>query len=390
MPETRHYYLGPWIWQESPEESFWRAPDGALGLVDLRPIAPTSESGFFTTAERLADETGYLYLGGGHLSTLAMSPAMIAEWRARLQITDTIQPCTLLDLLWDTLTIHSDPDGDGRALPLMPTHRGVLELHLGGHSLVKSAKWDGKDTPHWDKVLRVLKRSGDEIKKRDKALHGKWLSAMAAKFRVDRKEIDPKGKPEKPATAISDDFNRANGAIGNSAEGWSWAADTGTWNIVSNRARVTETTGSVLSWYCRANTNLSSDDHYAQVDIILGSSTTGMGSVVRHAAAANTKYYTYNRLVDHAYGKLVEGTSTAFYLNSTEGLGNITSKLQADGSTITWYVGGELYKQTTDTAITGNLQCGLTGKNSGNADNFTAEDLLAATGLVSKMQQMGA
>ncbi len=388
MTMARHYYLGKWIWESGADGEFWRAPTGTVGLVDLRPLSPTSESGFFACEERLGDETGYQYLGSD-LYGENLSAALISEWKARLQIGDAIAPCTLLDLLWDTLTIYSDPDGAVRTLPLMPTHRGILELHLGGHSLVKSARWAGEKTLHWDKVQKVLRRTFKELGRidkidkkdqKDQKHRLKWLGAMSEKYRVDSDSLIPEGmekeKPEKPATKLTDNFNRVDQTnLGESAEGWSWDTTGSRTDIVNNQAKVNV---AAAHTYRQAQSNLSSDDNYSRITIVnIGSAYTG--ALARFNGS--TGYFgffntTYNRVY-----KVVSGTQTLLAESSRSRTTPFVVFFKADGSSI--YGKDETYNDeisATDSSIASGLRGGFYCRLL-NAifDDFECGDLLASS-----------
>ncbi len=386
MTMARHYYLGKWIWESGADGEFWRAPTGTVGLVDLRPLESVAEHGFFATTERLGDESGYLYLGSD-LDGERLSSAKVSDWRARLQIADKLEPNTVLGLLWDTLTIHSDPDGAVRARPLLPTHNGMLELHLGGHSLVKSERWRGELTPHFDKVQKVLHGVYLEIAqadriggKQDDKQRLKWLGAMSEKYRVDSDSLIPKGmekeKPEKPATKLTDNFNRVDQTnLGESAEGWSWDTTGSRTDIVNNQAKVNV---AVAHTYRQAQSNLSSDDNYSRITIVnIGSAYTG--ALARFNGS--TGYFgffhtTYNRVY-----KVVSGTQTLLAESSRSRTTPFVVFFKADGSSI--YGKDETYNDeisATDSSIASGLRGGFYCR-SLNAifDDFECGDLLASS-----------
>src|SRR5690606_29965122 len=66
-------------------------------------------------------------------------------------------------------------------------------------------------------------------------------------------------------TVVSDDFNRSDGSLGSSSEGWSWAEVAGSWSIASNVATQSTTASAGAA---RAEFDLSSDDHESSVDIV--------------------------------------------------------------------------------------------------------------------------
>jgi hypothetical protein len=296
-----------------------------------------------------------------------------------------------MDVLWETLTLQADPTGEVRALPIVPTHRGMLELHLAGHSLLRAQRMT-REHPAFQTLCRALQGNYGKIHNKGKGAKtaAKWLEVQRRKLGLTASQamdllIPPglaKQPPRRPTTTIQDDFNREDdyGALSASAEGWPWSEQTG-FGIVGEAA--TFITGAAMG---RAETDLSSDDHYAQVDIV---TMPSIGLIVRattdNVFDGTNSYYSY-----------VAGTSptnpTRLYKtvnNSTlaiDGGGGVggasidagkTLRLQCDGSTLTGYVDGQQSIQITDTAVTGNLRCGLRGIVSGSqVDNFVAADLV--------------
>ena len=406
---ARFYYLGPWIAPDAEIDS-WHAPEGTVGLIDLRPVVPSTTHGFFATDVPL-NNSDYEPFGdaqGTRLEGLTMSPQQRSKWASMLGIADTIQPGTLLDVLWDTLTIHSDPDGVSHAKPIMPTSQGVLELHLGGHSLVKSARMPKNplDTPHWAKMQRVLQNdyleaeaTADKGKTQKERDHNrKWLGFMARKYGLTYQAatdlLIPSGRPKvapmKPETSISDDFNRANAdPISNAAAGWSWTEVSGTsWTVLSNTCRFVSQSSTIRT--ARAETDLSGADHYAQLVVTAmpyDDAETRQGPCTRFSSSAETCYA-------GALALAAAGSKNVFLYSISAGtatqIGNAayswsngdTVKQESNGSTITLYVNGASQSSVTDTAISAGTRTGMYVRYvfNANMDDFAAEDLGAATG----------
>lgn len=160
----RYYYLGPWQWDAV--ESAWEAPAGTVGLVDLSPTARKEDIngglGFFSSDVPLDPSMYYAYFGTD--LNAVMDQDAIDRWAAETGTNPQAGSYTLLDLFWDSLTIWADPDGATFCPPLTPTHLGQLELHLGGHSLIRSRAWKGVDDPSWPKVKAMLRRSYRELR----------------------------------------------------------------------------------------------------------------------------------------------------------------------------------------------------------------------------------
>lgn len=416
MPD-KHYYLGPWRWVTEEGGEGFAPPEGVVGLVDLASLPQQSVGGsdrplgFFATADAISLPSEYTLLGTGDLRELPSSGKMadacesLAGYRP--------QGDTLLAFLWDLLTAGTDPLGDDRCKPLIPTHRSVLELHLGGHSLVQAETFRWGVHPHTNRVQAVLQadfarlhkefhdaadairgRNPDRAKRyEDQPL--KVLDALCEKYRLDKRDPDlwrqliPANLrehvegPKPHETVIADTFNRADGALGSSSEGWSWGTVGGTTalQIVSNQASTPTTANGTGER--RADFDLSSDDHFSQAVLVAGGGTNDFAGVicrVFHTSGTRT-YYVAEKNGTNVFNlrKRVSGTSTLLRADTpTQGV-PVTMRVDADGSSVSHYVGGTLLGASTDTAITGFLRCGIQpGFNTSGVqtfDNFEAGDL---------------
>lgn len=375
----RYYYLGPW---QTDADGVYVPPPGTVGLIDLRPtVLQTDTYGFFATELPLVD-LNYEPFGdvlGTLLDALTLTATQRSRWASMLGLPSVAGP-TLLDVLWETLTTAADPDGETRAKPILPTHRGVLELHLGGHSLVRSRRFTGPDDPTWPAIQRVLQ---NDYRRTPEPVRGKVLANWMAKYRnADVRAFIPAGlpviEPVKPTTTITDDFDRADGALGSSAGGWAWGDVDGPFAIVSNVAQ-SPTEGGALTKNCeRAEIDLSSDDHESQVVAFSVTTLAGVGASARIDSAANTRYGVAMRSNVWVIDKWVAGASTnlANAATPTATTGTVI-KAEANGSSISLYKDGVAVSTVTDTSIAGNLRAGICGKDGGKLNDFSAADLLA-------------
>ena len=423
---SRYYYIGSWILQSDAElGDYWRSPDHTVGLVDLR--GTSGGVGFFALDQVMADATGYAYFGDSLNAT--MTPQQVADWAAQTGVSVPAGTYTLLDLLWYTLTDWASPEWDTHAPPIMPTHAGLLELHLGGHSLVRSRAFKGADDPAWphiqERVQRDMRSAWDQGQADSESLRTagvgrgiyqrivayraanggtvaqartalraevvshprKVLGALVRKYGVDWQELVPTdlravmGGPETPTTTYADDFNRA-------SLGADWTAVDGVFTIASNEFRGPTIAASGFPGSARYEHDLSSADHYAQVDFVWAEATGAIAcGAVRFSAAAETFYYGFIRASGSLrnLAKCVTGTATNL-ASDASGFGPPHSavRVTADGSTISFSVNGVTVHSITDTSITGNLRTGIVTHNAitseSTCDNFSAADLLAATG----------
>lgn len=395
------YYLGPWVKELLPS-IHWRAPTGVVGSIDLRsiPAHSTAGIGFFTTPDAITLDIDYLDIGQGDLRLLTVPVFQRIAIATALGLVSVTGP-TLMDCLWDILTLRADPTGATRVRPLMPTIQGNLEIHLGGHSQVASRGFN-LGMPEAANVIAVIQEDYRRIraealngKTPDPEIHRRVLDALGEKFRVDNPEgiFIPADLPKETRlphrTTITDNFTRADSTtLGASSEGWSWTELEGNIDIVTNRAAA-QTTGTFDT--ARADSDLSSADHYSQA-ICRFNGGGYPGVMMRKDSSATLTYYSA-RLVntlDKVLAKYVSGTETTLGTNHAAHAVNtdFTVKGTANGSTITFdRDGGTETESVTDTAITGNLRCGIGGflgiGSTQLNDDFVAADLAAGGSAIS-------
>ena len=146
--QPAYYYLAPWEWVTEGGLSFWQAPqaDKLLGSVDLRPLPAHGRSGgvpegygFFSYNQQVVIPDS-IYLGDSLDATV--SPLVKAQIRRDLNITGPIQSSTVRDILWDILTIHSDPTGQTGPKPLRGSLRSPVKLYLGSDGVIKQESFN--------------------------------------------------------------------------------------------------------------------------------------------------------------------------------------------------------------------------------------------------------
>lgn len=366
---TNYLYLAQWEWfTESDGNSYWRCPGGdCLGLVDLRSIPQMSKAG--------GVPEGYGFFVYDKPKTIKNSILLGNDLNA------VYNGKTILDFLWDKLTLEADPTGLTAMKPLMPNRNLDMELYLGGYSLVKSEKFDQSKHPL---VLEVVKNDYRRMRQEDidrgSDNYKRVLDAWQDKYKIDYRNFIPKDLPDegklKHQTTITDNFNRANAtALGASSEGWSWVEILGNIDITSNQADAVGGTGNTDY----ANFALSSDDHYAQANV-WSSGTSDTDIAFRLENVSQYDHYVANDSNDNnrwELWKAIDAVNTSLGY-STTGWTTQAGRLikgQADGSTITFDSDGVTKVSATDTAITGFLYTGISGYGSaGLYDNFEAGD----------------
>lgn len=373
-----HYELTPWQWMTVPMPH-WGLPASAVGRVDLRPLPAQAVAGGtpsgFCFAASMQPLGGIQVVRSLHMVEENTTSLMQDAWQAAM--TYRPQGAKLVDLLWDQLTNGSDPEGLDGPKPLMPGVDLQLKLFVGGHSLVKSERFRFGIHPHTARVRDLLRR---QFESQWEATNGhdhcrRCLDFTCEKYRVDdwREFVPQRLRAHVPGrlphqTTISDNFNRADqSGLGTASGGFSWAHVVDTMNILSNEAR---TPGWGATRISRAEADLSSDDHYAQITIVSGA----WGVNTRFASGADTSYNGTYGTGYNALRKRIAGVDTE--LDHGSSVTPTTIKVESDGSSQTMYFDGVSEASGTDTAITGNLRTGImAGSFDTSADNFEAADL---------------
>lgn len=393
---ARYYYLGPWVW--APEfGGAWRAPEGAVGAVDLRSLpqqtaqATPQGFGFFATDRPLG--TDYAPFGTQLDAVLTADEAR--RWRSMLGL-KALGGATLLDALWETLTDQSDPEGAAGPLPLDCTTTGDLELHLGGHSLVRSQRLVASPSnEHWKRLRKMRQEAYRQLRRevlegrRAANLHRRQMTLWCRKYGVDYHELlggEPDEAPLKPETTLTESFDKADSdTLGPDL---TWAEVAGDWDVVNQAAEYQG--ASTAQAAARAEHDLSSSDHSAQASVAAcgsGAEFTGAGAAIRFSASAQTYYMSRLQQSNDTLQiyKMVAGTVSALGAAAAVTIllpANV--RLRASGSSITQSYKGDDKTTVTDTAIPGNTRGGLNGYRSDAGhgkpalDSFVASDLATA------------
>lgn len=191
-------------------------------------------------------------------------------------------------------------------------------------------------------------------------------------------------------TTITESFNTSDGdTLGPDL---TWTEVDGDWDIVSNAAELISNFGDV-DRCARAEHDLASADHYAQVSILQSVLGSDAGVCVRFASAAETFYagawYGTPFAGTYTIWKVVAGTRTSLATLSEAATLPFTIRLEVedDGSgnaDLTLYKDGVSKVTYTDSSspIAGNTRCGIygydptgSGTSSPRLDAFEAGDL---------------
>ena len=444
---ARNYYIGPWRWVDDPEMGeYWDAPPGTVGRIDLRPFAACAQAGgthpqnygLFVTEKPLLDAKYTL------LATdldAALKPDILTAVQAKLK-TAALKAKTVRELLVELLTTHADPDQIDRVACVVPKQNGMMEIWLCNERIWQRP-FSGETDSAWPNIQKVVQKVYRETRawalaeaaiirsftmeppeepypappgamyealrqrmiadakgeaeafnalveaaaQQAESLHRKRLTDWQGKLGIrDSTKFIPDDLPqdELPApkeTSYTDDFNRSNEELGDSAN---WTEVAGDWEVISNEVGI----GASGHYQARFEQDLSSDDHYAQIDITTWGGSSGTGAhidpVARFAAALWTGYSAITRRSDNEINvyKIVSGSYTTLTATGITFSLPDTIKIEADGSSIKSYFNGVEKSDDTDATITGNTRTGLWGNGHGDVslgDNFEAADLGGGT-----------
>ena len=284
--------------------------DVGLGSLDLRslpacstPVTPDGY-GLFVLSERVPTAGYYL----GSLLGRTLTSAEKQTIKTVLEVGENIVADTLLEILWELLTLHADPTGQTRSKPLMPAFNGLMELYLGGFSLVKSKLLVPFVSDEWPLVVATLQNDYRRIRQEvlsgqaSPGLHRKVLSAWVAKYGLPWETFVPKGLPLEPPlrfdTTIKEGFTQADSDTLGPDLSWTEFDNTNAdLDVVSNAC---ERSGPAdpTPPKARADTDLSSNDHYSQIVILnpTAGDKTAWETHVRRTSTATLTYYHFDWL----------------------------------------------------------------------------------------------
>lgn len=390
------FWLGPWQWNAVEGDGFWSAPAQALASLDLRSIpdcaARTTPSGFglFVTANGVDLGSDYNNLGTQWDASLTNQQRN--RIASALLLPETPAATTLDALIWEALTIQADPIGDDRAKPIVPTTLRELELWFAGQRVrTKRFRFDDPEaTPVQDLLRRAYRAHRlDSLEGRApanlyKKILGFWVRKFGLSYRWFQPTDVPDEEPLEPETTFSESFNTSNGdTLGPDL---TWTEVDGDWDIVSNAAELISNFGSTAR-SARADSDLSSVDHYADVSLLQADNGTHPGPCARFSSSANTFYAAtwngHNFAGTHTLYKCVTGTLTSLGTSSQAYTLPMQLRCEANGSTIRQLLAVSTEKiSVTDTSITTGTRCGIhgydptgSGTSSPRIDSFSCADL---------------
>lgn len=383
------YWVGPWEWKSGGALQGWHAPAGTQALIDLRSIpncaAQVSPQGFglFVTQNAVNLGSNYENFGTDPVATLPQNA--LNRWASMLAFPRSVAATNLTDLVFETMTVQSDPIGDDRVCPLGVGSDRHFQVNIGANVLRRRFSMDAFAGPLVDQIKRQYRRI------RQSSLDGempadhyrKVLGAWVNKFQVPYRALEPGDLPDEsplaPTTTIAESFTDANGQpLGPDL---TWDIVSGTWQIFTNKAQKTASADTFE--FARADSALSSDDHYAETEITNSGADSSFGyAIARVPNDDAVTFYSVTRDASNCYGeKRVAGTPTTLITAGHTGATPQVIKVQIDGSTLKVYTDDIERGSTTDSGISGNFYCGIADYTSDTRlEYFEAADLAAGGG----------
>lgn len=390
-----YFALSRYVYDGNASPPGWYPSIDAGTGVDLRPLSQQGLAAHGTQGGHGifrcdADPTGQpdtVVLTDDPQSAIEQSRLLAAGTALGL----TLSANRLDDLLFELFTDHADASGVSFARPIIPQANRDLRVALGP-AVDKSRRFDIDDPQFRDKILAVhradLARLKREMPGSDKPRM--VLGGLVKKYRARDHTIffaNPRDAfdPLPPQTTITESFNQGDSST--LGPDLTWAETEGDLSTVSNLVNCVTSTGAGIA---RAESDLSSDDHYGQlVTQSISGAIAAVGVTARHSASVQTFY-----LGDHQDAgatdqqrlyKRVTGSFTLLDITDPATISTPdTLKLICNGTTISLEVnGGAGEGPVTDSAISGNVRCGVRlSRNSGaitaRGDSFEAADLAAA------------
>ncbi len=405
MAETITYYRGPWRWVDDGVWPYWSPPDGCAGSLDLRAHQEMESPGKFDGemsgvglfAIRGVAKIGLEYdlLGSGAAHDVKASRKLRDAIPARRRF--QVQGDDLLSLARSLLMDGSDPTGQEFAKPLIPGADGKIRFHLGPLCRHMELKASSLKATYWSNVRDLIRADFARVfadaksgRLRDPQQHRRVLDATCEKYGMQNwQELVPKSlikdvEGRLPhATTYTDNFNRA--SLG---AGWSTTRLAG----LAINASKELTSGGVGFGAGRYDSDLSSDDHYCQMN---ATARVSVIAISTRLPSSGESAYTYTERGSTSptrrLFKRVGTTDTVIAFDSAAPASlPHTIQSRSDGSTISAREAGVEILTTTDTAITGNLRCGAQfSASSDRGDDWIAEDLAAAPGIIYTQLEKG-
>lgn len=326
------------------------------------------------------------------------APTSLSQHRALETLLDaTLQRDSILKTIRQCMLDHNiyDPAGQHHWKPLrFGSRQHVVECYLGGfgdRGLVLRERVTKSHPAHASTLavyredyarhrrdgtapLATLKRWTGAVMAKLYGQQSDWLASAILPVQHERDGWSL------PATTITESFNQ--GASDTVGPDLSWTELTGDWDTTAGNTLILSTATAAF-FQLRADSDLSSDDHYAQTELSnVTAITSGRpGILIRKDDGATLTFYmsyvSTNNSPDtwHSFKSISASLTQIGTQTVIDGVDDDVLKLDADGTTIERFRNGGSQNSATDSAVSGNFRCGYEGRTQNiEMDNFEASD----------------
>lgn len=380
-------YIGPWQWRNVGGMS-WNPPVEALSSLDLRTNSAIATrttpqgQGLFVTDLAIATP-GYTQIATDPNETLNTSRRNTI--RNALGLPSAISSTRLVDIAYELMTLHSDIASGVICPTPLPSHRATLDFSFAG--VTRSTPFS--DTlPEWANIQKVLWANYRHYRDEQAAgrlpldFHRRVLTVWMENYKIsDFTKFIPSDLPktETPLphnTTHTENFDQADSSTVGPNLTWTELAG-GNWTTVSNQLNYAHD-GGVADGRIRADADVSSADHYAE--IILVTRAQGSGICNRFSSSAQTFYQAWTFNDGNVYfSKVVTGTRTNLTSVAQAYSAPDTVRVSSSGSahTVSWN-GSAIITSFSDSSISTGTRGGVfafAGADPTTFDDYVISDL---------------
>jgi hypothetical protein len=377
----RYWYYGPWVPGSSDEDSDWTLPPGCTHGYDLRPVPDHSRRGgtpgmgiFCGLLDPQKVGGDYTLIGSGANwhdikptgpNAVAVRDGIAKSLCGRVK---RVSAPDMVGIIWECFTAGADPDGFDGPKPLMPS-RGVLEVR-GPQRYSQRFRW-GRGQ-HASLVRDVVRRDMSRLiglaesgALNDSQHHRRVLDHLCQAYGVDdwTEFVSPREIRRVPgrlphSTRYEDNFNRPDEALHASAN---WSLLNGDARVYQQQCAMNTPGGSLNNVRYRYDQDVSLPDHSVSLVVVYVDDFAAVGGIVRCSSSEDTGYSLVARADRSVIHRVSLGVSTLLATGPRTHNGSVLN-CDIAGSSLALIDDGVSLIDASDTAITGHVRGGVTGK----------------------------
>lgn len=354
---------------------------------------PAADGYVVLTYSREIDDPTLIHLGE---ENSLIQEETIGTLEEKLKITP-LESRTPKSVIKELFTDKADSSGETFAKPFLP-QKGKVTIQISDQDKIEYTvvPFVSKE---WPKVLDVIQRDYKRmVRTEPENLIAQWLDHLEEDYGVPYETFIPDGEIKIAAlphhTVVTDDFTCSDrqlftttGCNLSNASTWTVYNGVDNTSVASNHIIYSGTNGS--DNYSRVNSDLSSDNHYAKIQItaipVVSGSSGPLINLRKDSSATFTQYVAY--CIDtvsaaaHQTWKIVSSSFTQIGSTATSPVMVVNDYCYAEiSSNLVLKINSTTVISNSDSSITGNLRSGYgftqTVTFSGwNLDNFEQGDL---------------